>query len=170
MPDATDPTHVGSARFGGGFAFDSAQSQKITWPAMLGPQTAFTFEVWSSPDGSGGPRDIIVSGDGRAGLRVLPISTTQARFIVTVAGQTLMSNPIAIGQWHHVLASFSEPSLRLWVDGVRTELDSVTLSGMPISLDSLIVGGTYGGQLDEVWIATSAITDDNAALDRYCPL
>jgi hypothetical protein len=169
-PEATDPTHIGQARFGGGFSFDSTMGQKIAWPAMLGPTTAFTFEVWSSPDASGGPRDIVVSGDGRAGVRVLPVSTTQARFIVTVAGQTVMSAPVAIGQWHHVLASFSEPSLRLWVDGVRTEADTVTLSGMPVSLDSLIIGGTYGGSLDEVWIAQSAITDDNAALDRYCPL
>jgi hypothetical protein len=169
-PEATDPTHIGQARFGGGFSFDAAQSQKISWLAMLGATTAFTFEVWSNPDASSGPRDIVVSGDGRAGLRVLPISATQARFVITVANQTLLSNPVAIGQWHHVLASFSEPSLRLWVDGVRTEADNVSLAGMPVSLDSIIIGGTYGGSLDEVWIAQSAITDDNAALDRYCPL
>lgn len=170
MPEPTDPSHVAMARFGGGFAFDAAAGQKLTWPAMLGPTTAFTFEVWSKPDGSAGPRDLVVSGDSRAGLRVLPISATQARFVITVANQTVMSAPVAIGQWHHVLASFSEPSLRLWVDGVRTEQDTVTLSGMPVALDSIVIGGNYGGTLDEVWIAQTAITDDSAALDRYCPL
>jgi hypothetical protein len=166
MPEATDPSHVAQARFGGGFAFDAGQ--KITWPAMLGPTTALTFEVWSNPGAAAG--DLVVSGDNRAGLRAIAASANQIRFAFSIAGQTVLSAPVAVGQWHHVVASFSEPSLRLWVDGVRTQLDGVTLSGVPVALDSLVIGGSYGGSLDEVWIAQSAITDDGAALDRYCPL
>jgi hypothetical protein len=168
MSEATDPSHVGQARFGGGFTFDAAQGQKISWPAALGPATAVTFELWANPDGSAG--DLVVSGDGRAGVRVVAAAAGQVRFAITVANQTVLSAAVADGQWHHVLASFSEPSVRLWVDGVKTQLDGVTLSGMPIALDSIVIGGSYAGSLDEVWIAQSAITDDSAALDRYCPL
>ena len=168
MPEATDPMHVAQARFGGGFSFDAAQGQKITWPAMLGPTTALTIEVWSNPGAAAG--DLVVSGDNRAGLRMVAAAAGKVRFAITVANQTLLSAAVPAGQWHHVLASFSEPSLKLWVDGVRTELDTVTLSGVPVALDSIVIGGSYGGSLDEVWIAQSAITDDNAALDRYCPL
>jgi hypothetical protein len=166
MPEATDPAHVAQARFGGGFTFDAGQ--KITWPAMLGPTTALTFEVWSNPVGAAG--DLVVSGDNRAGLRMVAAAAGQVRYAITVANQTLLSAAVPADQWHHVLASFSEPSLRLWVDGVRTELDAVTLSGVPVALDSIVIGGSYGGSLDEVWIGQSAITDDSAALDRYCPL
>jgi hypothetical protein len=135
---------------------------------MLGPTTALTIEVWSNPGAAAG--DLVVSGDNRAGLRMVAAAAGQVRFAITVANQTLLSAAVPAGQWHHVLASFSEPSLKLWVDGVRTELDTVTLSGVPVSLDSIVVGGSYGGSLDEVWIAQSAIADDNSALDRYCPL
>ena len=167
--EATDPMFVAAARFGGGFAFNT--SQHISWPAMLGPTTALTFELWSNPDASAsGPRDLVDSGDGRAALRLLPISATQVRYILTIANQTVMSAPVAGGAWPHVLASFSAPSLRLWVDGVRTEADNVTLGSQPVALDNLILGATYGGSLDEVWIAQTAITTDDAARARYCPL
>jgi hypothetical protein len=64
--------------------------------------------------------------------------------------------------------SFSEPSLRLWVDGVKTESDTVSLGGMPVSFDSLTVSGT--GTVDEVSIAQTAVTTDDAADQGYCPL
>jgi len=72
-----------------------------------------------------------------------------------------------------VLASLQEPMLRLWVDGVRTELGNVQLDA-PIALDALRLGGAggaaYDGALDELWVAQTAITSDEAALVRYCPM
>ena len=166
MPEPSDPTFVAAARFAGGFSF--AQMQKITWPAMLGPTNALTFELWSNPDASaGGARDLLVSGDGVAALRVVSTGT-QVRYVFSIGNQTVMSAPVAGGAWHHVLASFSAPSLRLWVDGVRTEVD--TAPAATTSLDSLIAGATYAGTLDEIWIAQTAITTDDAARARYCPL
>jgi hypothetical protein len=67
-----------------------------------------------------------------------------------------------------VLASFDGSSLRLWVDGVRTENDNGPAT--QTSLDSLLIGANYSGTLDEIWIAQSAITTDDAARARYCPL
>lgn len=166
MPEPSDPTFVAAARFAGGFSF--AQMQKITWPAMLGPTNALTFELWSNPDASAsGARDLLVSGDGVAALRVVSTGT-QVRYVFSIGNQTVMSAPVAGGAWHHVLASFSAPSLRLWVDGVRTEVD--TAPAATTSLDSLIAGATYAGTLDEIWIAQTAITTDDAARARYCPL
>ena len=166
MPEATDPTFIAAARFGGGFSF--AQPQKITWPAMLGPTAALTFELWSNPDASAaGPRDLLVSGDGRASLQVISVSPTHVRYAFSIGNQTVMSAPVTGGAWHHVLASFGGGALRLWIDGVRTENDNG--GGGPVSLDSLIAGASYAGTLDEIWIAQSAITTDDAARGRYCP-
>jgi hypothetical protein len=80
---------------------------------------------------------------------------------------------VTASDWHHVLASLQAPALRLWVDGIRTEMDTVQLA-TPLALDSLRLGGSaataYDGALDEVWVAQTAITSDEPALARYCPL
>jgi hypothetical protein len=73
-----------------------------------------------------------------------------------------------------VIASLAQPALRLWVDDVpRTEVTTVELAS-PIAIGSLRLGGTaaaaYDGALDEIWLAQTAITSDEAALTRYCPL
>ena len=164
MPEPTDPTFVAAARFGGGFAFNG--NQHISWPTALGPTTALTFELWLKPAAMGG--SVLATGDGRAAIAVAGAGMNQVRISVTVAGGTIASAPVAAGTWHHVIASFSEPSLRLWVDGVRIEADTVSLAGMPIALDALTARGP--GSLDEIWIAQTAITTDEAALGRYCPL
>ena len=82
------------------------------------------------------------------------------------------SNAVAPDAWHHVIASYKAPSLRIWVDGVKTQVDGVTLA-TPVTFDALHLGGAaslaYDGALDEVWLAQSAITSDDAALTRYCP-
>ena len=79
----------------------------------------------------------------------------------------------AAGAWHHLLASLQAPALRLWVDGARTEVDTVQLAAPP-ALDMIRLGGdaatAYDGALDEIWLAQTAITSDDAALARYCPL
>lgn len=166
MPEATDPTFVAAARWSGGFSFN--QMQKITWPAMLGPTGALTFELWSNPDPSAaGARDMLVSGDGHADLQVLSVSPTQVRYVFTMGNQSVMSAPVNGGAWHHVLASYGGNTVRLWVDGVRTENDNSPAG--PASLDNLIIGANYAGTLDEIWIAQTAITTDDAARGRYCP-
>ncbi|HMG53750.1 MAG TPA: LamG-like jellyroll fold domain-containing protein, partial [Kofleriaceae bacterium] len=74
--------------------------------------------------------------------------------------------------WHHVLVSVQPPALRLWVDGVRSEAGGVAPG--PSALDAIRLGGdgaaAYDGALDELWLAQTAIAEDEAALARYCPL
>jgi hypothetical protein len=122
----------------------------------------------------------VVSSDGRVALRVTAASPTTVRFSVTIVGDgvgattvTATSATVVAGAWHHVLASLQAPALRLWVDGVRTDAAGVQLATPP-ALDALRLGGNaataYEGALDEVWVAQTAITSDEPALARYCPL
>lgn len=47
---------------------------------------------------------------------------------------------------------------------------SVPNKQSPGDLDSLRLGGNYGGALDEVYISQTATITEEAALSRYCPL
>ena len=156
-PEASDPAFLAAARFGGGFSF--AAGQHISWPAMLGATNAFTLELWVKPGATG---DIFNTGDGKFVLRYQGQS-----FVAQVGSATVTSANAAGSAWHHVIVSFTQPSLRLWVDGVRTEVDNVS-PNMPIAMDTLTISGT--GSVDEVWLAQTAITTDDAARARYCPL
>jgi hypothetical protein len=178
--EPADPAPLAAARFGGGLVFTAADSDHVAWPVALTAMPELTLELWSRPGSPAGPRDLVVSGDGRVALRVTAASPTTVQFSIAIveggpAGMTRVASsaPVAAGAWHHVLASLQAPALRLWVDGVRTEVDSVTLATPP-ALDALRLGGNaataYDGALDEVWLAQTAITSDEPALARYCPL
>jgi len=176
--EAGDPAVLATGRFGGALAFTAAVSDHVAWPLALAAMPEFTIELWSRPSSPAGARDVMVSGDGRIALRVTAVSPTTVRFSIAIAvdrKQTRIatSAPVLAGAWHHVLASLRAPRLRLWVDGVRTEAADVQLI-TPLALDSLRLGGggatAYDGALDEIWVAQTAITGDDAALARYCPM
>lgn len=166
--EATDPT-PGAGRFAGGLGF--TQNQHVTWPAALGATTAFTVELYVRPDSAAGSRTIFASGDGRLQLRVT--GGTQFSVVVTEAGgaasYAATSGNVAAGAWHHVVASLGGSTLRLWVDGARFEAGGVDLGG-GISLDMMRVGDGVVGSVDEVRVAQTAATTDDAALAAYCPL
>jgi hypothetical protein len=170
-----DPAEVASGRFGGALAFTAANSDHVTWPAALPAASALTLEMWILPDAAAGTRTLFASGDGRIALTVTADSPTAVHvsFSLMMPTQTVASASIAAGKWHHVLVSYAAPSLRMWVDGVRTENDMAP-AGMPFALSSITLGGAaataYSGTLDEVWLAETAITADADALARYCPL
>jgi hypothetical protein len=166
MAEAADPT-LGAGRFGGGAAFAAAEGDVVTWPAALGAVPGVSVELWARPDAAAGT--VLANGDGSLAIRVAAASPTTVRITasVTEAGgavRTVQSAPVAAGAWHHVMVS-SGSGLRLWVDGVRSE---VAASAAP-ALDAITLGGNYSGVLDEVWVAQSAITDDGTALARFCP-
>jgi hypothetical protein len=174
-----DPAPLPAARFGGGLAFTAAEGDHVAWPVALPAMSELTIELWARPSSPAGPRDLLVSSDGRVALRVTAVSptTVQLSIAVTDAGpggatHVASSAAVAAGAWHHVLASLQAPALRLWVDGVRTDAGGVA-PGAP-ALDAVRLGGAaataYDGALDEVWLAQTAITSDDAALARYCPL
>lgn len=178
--EAGDPAALAVGRFGGALAFTATDSDHVAWPLALAARPDLTIELWSRPSSPAGARDVVVSGDGRIALRVTAVSPTTVRFSIAIAEdragtQTRIATSAAVtaGAWHHVLASLRAPRLRLWVDGVRTEAANVKLATSP-ALDSLRLGGSaataYDGALDEIWVAQTAITGDDAALARYCPM
>jgi len=176
-PEPGDPSAVAAARFGGGLAFSAATGDHVAWPLALPAMPVITLELWARPAAPAGARDVLVSGDGRIALRVTATSPTAVRFTFAVsdADQTrsVTSANASAGAWHHVLASYDGAQLRLWVDGAGTQIGGANLAEPPV-LDSVRLGGSgaaaYDGALDEVWLAQTAITADEAALARYCPL
>lgn len=151
QPEAADPA-LAAGRFGGGAVFGAGDV--ITWPAALGAMANVAVELWVRPDAAG----TVFSAGGFS-------ITTGARITATVGGGgAVQSAPVAAGAWHHVIASQGGGTLRLWVDGARTEVASAG----SVNLDAITLGGVGG--LDEVWVSQAAITDDESALQRYCPL
>ncbi len=174
--ETSDPAWIGAARFAGGLGFSAADSDHLTWAADLGNVADFTIELWARPAAAAGSQDLVVSGDGRIALRVLGSDTARFAFSVTASGggavYTATSAGVTQGAWHHVIASFDEPTLRLWVDGVRVDTAGVDVGGPP-RVDSLAIGAAttaYGGDLDELHVSETAVTSDDQALPRYCPL
>lgn len=169
--EPTDPGQ-GSGRFAGGLAFQAGQH--VAWPAALGALPTFALELWSNPIASPGSQELWVTGDGRLALRVAAAGPGVVRYSVTVqtmgmSTATTTSADVAAAAWHHVVVSLDEPVLRLWVDGIRTQTGGV-MPGAGPAFDAVRLGGTYDGSLDEVWLAAVAITTDEAARSRYCPL
>jgi hypothetical protein len=168
-----DPAFVATGRFGGALAFDPAQGDLVAWPLALGATPAFTFDVWVRPEPATGARDVLVTGDGRVAIRVSSDTADTVRFTATVvdnvgAQHSVTSASYPARQWHNVVASHQDPTLRLWVDGDRSENTTALMATSP-SFDALRLGGNLLGQLDEIWVAQGALTTDDAVLGRYCP-
>jgi concanavalin A-like lectin/glucanase superfamily protein len=177
--EAGDPMTTAGGRFGAALTFAAATSDHVAWPIALAAMPDLTVELWARPGSPAGARDVVTSADGRFALRVTAASPTTVEFSIAiveggVGGMTRVATSAAVGAgaWHHVLASLQAPTLRLWIDGVRTEVGAQPAT--PLALDALRLGGdaasAYEGTLDEVWVAQTAITSDEPALARYCPL
>lgn len=171
--ETADPARLATARFGAGLTFDAAEDDRLTWAAGLGPDVGtHTIELWVRPAAGSGSDVLVVSADSRIALRV-DAGSSDAQIVYSVVdgggtGHTVTSPDVAVGQWHHVLASFEEPAMRLWVNGVVEGATGVA-AGSTISGDSFVLGAGFAGDLDEVVFAESAITTDDAARARYCP-
>ncbi len=173
-PESTDPA-PSAGRFGSGLSFTAAEGDLVAWPLAAGAAAPnLTTELWASPTALAGTRDIFASGDGRMFIRVTSAGATMIRFAASVVDTggviySTASADVPADAWHHVLLSITPTSLRLWVDGKRTENTDVQLASPP-SLDAVRLGGGFGGALDEVYLAPNAITDNEAALARFCPV
>ena len=176
--EVSDPTSVVAGRFGRGLAFNPVEGDRVTWPAALPPTSQMTIEMWVRADAIAGSRVIFATGDDRVVVRVAAASPTLVRFSATIAEngngnslETVTSQTVAAGAWHHVLVSLQQPMLWMWVDGVRTQNDDAR-PNTPFDFADLRLGGAaaFGGMIDELWIAQTPIITDEAALTRFCPL
>lgn len=166
-PEAVDPAFA-AARFGMGLSFTAGDGDVVTWPLMLGTQQELSIELWVNPGALSGTRDIAVSGDGRLGLHVEQATSSTVRFVVTsVDGQGVTtraaSSPYPANAWHLVAVSLSPIAAGVIVDG---DVFMQQVSRNDVTVDTLRIGGTFGGVLDEIWVATAGYAD---ALARYCP-
>jgi len=169
MPEIADPAAT-AGRYSGGLVFAASEGDHVSWPATLPDAADVTIELWAKPDAAAGARTVIASGDGMLALRASGAGTG-VQFTAVVGGRSISSTAVAAGQWHHVVLSLGRPTLRLWVDGVRTEIGGVndTFSLAQLRLGGITPAG-YSGVLDDVWVSQTAIATDDPALQRFCPL
>ena len=166
QPETADPA-AATGRFGGGLEFASAEDDHVSWPAAIAATSELSIEIWVRADTAG---TLFVSADDRVTLRAAASGGSMMVIQATVAGITVSSPAVAAGVWHRVLLVVQEPTLRLWVDAVRTDGGGLAL-GTPVALDSVrLGGGAFGGAIDEVWVGNGALAGDEASLARYCPL
>lgn len=168
MPEIADPAMT-SGRFGGALVFAASEGDHVAWPIALPAAAGATIELWAKPDAAAGARELVATGDGVLTVHVTG-SGPNVVFSAGVGTKAVASAAVPAGTWHHVLASLDPPTLRLWVDGVRTEVGgaSDTFSLAQLRLGGMTPAG-YSGLLDEVWVSQTAITTDEPALQRFCP-
>lgn len=169
MPEIADPAAT-AGRYSGGLVFAASEGDHVSWPVALPADPDVTIELWVKPDAASGARDVIASDDGNVVLRASGAGAG-VQLTAVIGATSISSVGVAAGQWHHVVMSLSRPTLRLWVDGVRSEVGGVmdTFSLAALRLGGLTPAG-YSGLLDEVWVSQTAVTTDDQALQRFCPL
>lgn len=165
--DANDPERMSPARFDGGLHFTTADADLVSWPADLGDVGDHMIEVWVRPSATGGT--LLASGDGTISLTLAPeplraVYTLRKRDSVETA--TVTSHQLTYDTWHHVLASYKKPHLRLWVDGIAAPTADLDAGYRG---EDFVLGLGLAGDLDELYFAEATITEDSVAQARYCP-
>ncbi len=165
--EAVDPS-FSTGRLGSGLTFTPGEGDVVTWPLTAGAQPQLAVELWVNATALSGTRDLVTSGDGVFSLRVMQESGSTVRFIGTVTGSggvmySVTSAPYSASAWHLVALSQTNNTLTLYVDG---DVFAVSMMRTEVSLDTLRVGGNFGGSLDEIWVATAPYENP---LARYCP-
>jgi hypothetical protein len=160
-----DPARMSPARFSAGLHFTASDSDLVRWPADLGDVGEHTLELWVRPSSSG---TLLITLDSTISLSLSP--DLAVVYTVTDRGgdrtATVTSTPITADTWHHVLASYKKPNVRLWVDAVAAPAEQVDAG---FRADAFDLGVALTADLDELYVAESAITEDAVARSRYCP-
>ncbi len=122
----TDPT-------GAAVALDGTDDRLESAP-FTPPRSSLTVAAWFRVDDDTREQVVATQGDptssGAFELAVVPtVGDPEARFRLRAGGQLVevRGGSLPTGGWHHVAATWDGPDLRLFVDGV--EVDSDTVSG-----------------------------------------
>lgn len=93
-----------------------------------------------------------------------------ARFVYELragsAVQRLSSPAVSLGEWHHVVATNANGAMTIWIDGVPST--GVTAPAQLFSITNPRVGGVAGTDLDEIYVASQAMSEE-VVLANYCP-
>jgi hypothetical protein len=147
----------------------------ISMPAALDfpDNSAFSLEIWAKPssyDGQAGFGLVVdhQTYEPRQGytLRVsgLDVAFERWREGSTFGSNATQNSAVALGEWHHVFASFDGAELRLFVDGEQTAQNGVP-SAIPPTRTPWTLGGPncecsgnyFVGALDELAIYDYAL-------------
>jgi len=164
--DAVDLSRDGTClRVGGGQ--DRVRAIDAVVPTGRDPRTV---QAWVRTDSASGEQ--VAVGMGLAAPELgFYLGTADGYAMASSAGLPVADPDhfVADGRWHHLLATFADDEVTLWVDGergVRTELVSDTADG------EVVAGGTPTGQskpwdgwLDDVKIYSRQRTDADILAD-----
>ena len=167
-----DPT----APTGGAGTFAATPPDVLTYSSA--PLPSATIETWLRPDAIG----VVANQVGAYQLRIANVAGA-SRWQLDVGGspRVVSSEPVALGRWQYVVATFGPGGARIFVNG-RT-VGSGTAGTAPTPNGALLVGcsavgppaGCFAGQIGELriypeeWTTAPRVTDSQVELQLANP-
>jgi len=159
--------------FGGGLKFAGTPDKvDVPYSAELNPENEFTVSVWANldPDGSG-HRSPITSRDDypQRGYIIYctPENTWQFWTGTGSAWNSAGSPPVALGEWTHVAATYSNGEKKLYINGELAGESSATMPPNTAQVLRIGAGATEGngnyffvGTIDDVWFYDRTLSAD----------
>lgn len=111
-----------------------------------------SIAFWFNPDDADKTQSLLTKGD------ELVIALEGGRVVYRLHGQTLYSDAVAEGQWHHVVATFGLRGMELFVSGVSVD-DNNQRIGLAENDDLIAVGASpfFDGLLDDLQLFDQAL-------------
>ncbi len=172
--EVTDPLRISPGRFGRALNFQSAERDLMSAINHVGSTHDHTIEAWVRPTASTATNAIIDIDEitlwftsTAAGVRFnyQVTSATGANVLATSGGYPA-------GAWYYIVATYTGTTMRLYVNGVQVDTDTLSYTGTPFNMASLTLsppGSTVDGDIDEVFVGTTAFSATDV-LTRYCPI
>jgi hypothetical protein len=148
----------------------------VQLPANLGRSGSFSFGAWVNWDGGASWQRIFDLGDGPTqNLFLTPSSASGTlRFAITTSGgsgeQRLQAPALIPGVWTHVVVTITNSTGNLYVNGILVATGSITNSPAAVRTRYNYLGKSqypadplFAGQLEQVFFADYALTDDQVA-------
>jgi len=138
-------------------------------PPALAPTDAFALEAWVYPEAAPAAGEAGIIGK-TYGDYVLTYYTDGKCYWYGGSGGRHASGNLTLGAWHHVVATFGDDALRLYIDGeliasARNDQpvlrNSVAFAmGTSLGGDEFTKGAHFRGMLDDVSVYRRALTAD----------
>jgi len=172
-------TWVTTGRFGKALAFNGSNSVvTINDSASLDLSTGMTLEAWVYPTALGNWDEIIYKGDDRYFIEAAtPLTAGPSAGLSDTGTYPMLSavNPLAIGTWTHVAATYDGATLRIFINGIlaasRAQTGLIGASTLPLTVGADTVHGSYyNGVIDEVRIYNRALAASEIQADMNSPV
>ncbi|MCH7558910.1 MAG: hypothetical protein IIB56_15865, partial [Planctomycetes bacterium] len=170
-PQWTDGYFAGGLKFAG-----SPDKVDVPQSAELNPENAFTVTVWANLDpGGSGYRSPVTSRDDspqRGYIIYCTPGNTWEFWTGNSAGgwDSAGSPPVALGEWTHVAATYSNGEKKLYINGELAGESSATMPPNTVQVLRIGAGATEGdgnyffvGTIDDVRIYNHALSADEVS-------